>query len=61
MIHNDKHKLACHAKYMYFLVVTEEALHVNERILRNECKPFNNWYIYNQFNCFIIIVMTFFV
>ena len=36
MIHNDKHKLACHAKHMYFLVVPEEALHVDERILRNE-------------------------
>ena len=42
MIHNDKDKLACHAKYMYFLVVTEEALHVDERILRNESMSFNN-------------------
>ena len=30
MIHNDKQKLACHAKYMYFLVVTEQALHVSK-------------------------------
>ena len=42
MIHNDKHKLACHAKYMCFLVVPEEALHVDEKVLRNECMSFNN-------------------
>ena len=41
MIHIDKHKLACHAKHMYFLVLTEEALHVDERISRNECMSFN--------------------
>ena len=29
MIHNDKYKLACHAKYKYFLVVPEKALHVD--------------------------------